>query len=96
VLPFTTTNASKKEAVDAFALALEQGSVKILDDPVLIAELQSFTTKRMPSGLLRYEAPEGMHDDTVMATIIGWHAIVGGVETERRVVVDAPVSISPF
>lgn len=78
LLPFTTTNASKKIAVDAFALALEQDAVKILDDPVLIGELQAYESERLPSGLLRYGAPEGMHDDCVMATIIGWDALVEG------------------
>lgn len=93
IVPFTTTNASKALAVEAFALALEQGAAKILNDPVLVAELQAYEAERLPSGMLRYGSPEGMHDDTVMATIIGWFAMVG--PTEQTVIYDAPVAISP-
>jgi hypothetical protein len=96
VLPFTTTNASKALAVKEFALALEQGAVRILDDPVLTAELQSFAAERLPSGLVRYSAPEGSHDDCVMAAIIGWHALAGGMDGAETVVYDEPVSISPI
>ncbi len=75
VSPFITTNASKAEAIDALALAFERGDIKILPDPVLIGELQAYEMERLPSGLLRYSAPEGMHDDTVMALALAWHAI---------------------
>ncbi|MGA2772541.1 MAG: hypothetical protein ABSG26_17155 [Bryobacteraceae bacterium] len=77
VRPFMTTNASKAEAVEALALAFERGEIKIPDDPVLIGELQAFEAKPLPSGLMRYEAPSGGHDDTVMALAIGWQGVVG-------------------
>lgn len=73
VVPFTTTNASKQIAVDALALAFERGTLRILPDPVLIAELQAYEAERLPSGLTRYSAPDGMHDDTVMALMLAWH-----------------------
>jgi len=75
IQPFTTTNASKALAVEGFALALEKGTVKIIDDPILTGELQTFAAERLPSGVLRYAAPEGMTDDCVMAAIIGYHAL---------------------
>jgi hypothetical protein len=75
VQPFTTTNASKAEAVDALALAFERSDIAILPDPVLIGELQAFEARRLPSGMLRYEAPSGMHDDTVMALALAWQAV---------------------
>jgi hypothetical protein len=31
----------------------------------------------LPSGLLRYGAPAGQHDDTVMALAMAWHGVVG-------------------
>jgi hypothetical protein len=96
VLPFTTTNASKALAVEAFALALEQEVVKVVDDPVLTAELNAFEAERLPSGMLRYSAPEDMTDDCVMAAIIGWHALAGGMDGAETVVYDEPVSISPI
>jgi hypothetical protein len=38
-----------------------------LADPVATAEMQAFETTQLPSGMVRYAAPEGMHDDTVIA-----------------------------
>jgi hypothetical protein len=77
VQPFTTTNATKTAAIDALALAFERSDLTIINDPVLIAELQAYEMERLPSGLMRYSAPEGMHDDTVMAAAMGWQAATG-------------------
>lgn len=74
VQAFQTTNATKAEAIDALALAFEKGDIRILPDPTLIAELQSYEAERLPSGLLRYGAPEGMHDDCVMSLALAWQA----------------------
>lgn len=75
VEPFMTTNVSKKRAIDNLALAFERRSIRILDDSTLIAELQAYETKRLPSGTLRYSAPAGFHDDCVMALMLAWHGI---------------------
>lgn len=72
VVPFMTTNASKQVAIDALALAFEQRQLRILPDEVLIGELEAYTMERLPSGLLRYGAPEGQHDDTVMSLALAW------------------------
>jgi hypothetical protein len=96
ILPFTTTNASKALAVEAFALALESGEVRFIDDPILTGELHAFEGTRLPSGLIRYGAPEGMHDDCVMAAVIGYHVLAGGMDGPETVVWDEPVSISPY
>ncbi|MBV6425321.1 MAG: hypothetical protein NAOJABEB_03138 [Steroidobacteraceae bacterium] len=75
VRPFNTTNASKTAAIDALALAFEQGALRIPPDPVLISELQAYEMERLPSGLMRYSAPEGMHDDCVMSLALAWSAV---------------------
>lgn len=75
VMPFTTTNASKAVAIDALALAFEKGEIAILPDETLIAELEAFEAERLPSGMLRYRAPEGMHDDCVMSLALAWSAV---------------------
>lgn len=72
VIPFTTTNASKQIAVDALALAFEQGAIRIIPDPVLLHELQAYEMERLPSGMLRYSAPAGDHDDCVMGLLLAW------------------------
>src|SRR3990167_24466 len=79
IQPFTTTNATKAQAIDALALAFEQSSIKIPNDPILIGELQAYESERLPSGMLRYSAPEGMHDDTVMALALAWQGVSEGL-----------------
>lgn len=74
VTPFMTTNATKAVAIEALALAFERSDIRILPDAVLIAELQAYEVERLPSGLLRYQAPAGMHDDCVMSLALAWQA----------------------
>lgn len=81
VVPFTTTNASKQIAIDALALAFERGQLRILPDEVLIGELEAYTMERLPSGMLRYGAPDGGHDDCVMSLAL---AFSGAGKTGRR------------
>lgn len=81
VVPFTTTNASKQVAIDALALAFERGTLRILPDETLIGELEAYSMERLPSGLLRYGAPDGGHDDCVMSLALAWH---GAANTGRR------------
>lgn len=75
VQPFTTTNSSKSVAVDALALAFERMDISIIPDPVLVSELVAFQGTILPSGLIRYSAPEGNHDDCVMALLMAWTAV---------------------
>ena len=77
VRPFITTNATKAAAVEALQLAFERGDIRILPDQILIGELQAYEMDRTPSGMVRYNAPEGLHDDTVIALALGWQAAVG-------------------
>lgn len=73
---FTTTSDSKSDVILALALAFERGEIRIPNDPVLIAELESFEATRLPSGKWRYSAPDGMHDDCVIALALAWEAHV--------------------
>ena len=74
---FVTSNASKAELVDHLALLLESDAIQLQADPMQIAELEAYEAKQMASGF-RYSAPDGMHDDTVMALMLsawaGTHA----------------------
>jgi len=73
---FQTTNASKTQAIDALALAFERGDLSIIPDPVMVGELQAYEMERLPSGMVRYSAPAGLHDDTVMALALAWQGVV--------------------
>lgn len=79
VQPFQTTNASKAQIIDALTLAFERGEIEILNEPQLISELQAYEAERLPSGMLRYNAPDGMHDDSVMALALAWHGVSYGL-----------------
>jgi phage FluMu gp28-like protein len=85
VQAFKTTNATKAQVIDALALAFERGEITILDDAVQIAELQAYEMERLPSGLIRYRAPENMHDDTVMALALNWYGVSNPAELTETV-----------
>lgn len=74
---FTTTAQSKPRIIQQLQLAFEQGNVWILDNPVLIGELQAYEQERRASGW-KYEAPAGMHDDTVIALALAYEAAIMG------------------
>lgn len=67
VQPFTTTNASKREIVENMVLQLENRAIHLLNDPIATSEMQAFEMTQLPSGMVRYAAPDGLHDDTVIA-----------------------------
>lgn len=75
---FNTTNSTKQEIISALQLAFEQQSIKILNDAQVTSELMAYQAERLPSGLMRYGAPDGMHDDIVMSLAFAWHAATHG------------------
>lgn len=80
VQAFATTNQSKASIIEGLSLAFERQELTILDDPVLVGELLAYEMERLPGGLVRYGAPEGMHDDTVMALALAWSGVGQRVE----------------
>lgn len=74
VTGFLTTNATKAQIIDALSLAFEQSKIRIIPNQELISELMAYQSERLPSGLLRYGAPEGMHDDMVISLALAWWA----------------------
>lgn len=78
VQDWTTTNASKAQVIEQLAGAFERGALRILNDPVQIAELQAYEGERLKGGIVRYGAPDGLHDDTVIALALAYHAAQSG------------------
>jgi len=97
VTAFTTTAQNKGQIIEALALAIERGEVTLLDDETQINELEAYDMERLPSGSFRYSAPQGMHDDTVMALALAWAGVfVPEVPPEGIYVYDDRVEISPY
>ncbi len=66
--PFTTTSKSKPIMIEDLAVSFEQMELTIPDEEYLIDELEAFTYVFDPkSRSVKYSAPEGIHDDTVMS-----------------------------
>ena len=72
VQPYKFTNESKKQLVQSLMISLEQEKIRIFEkeDPlgkVLNNEMVIFEYEMTSSGLIRYGAPEGSHDDCVIS-----------------------------
>lgn len=72
VKAFQTTNASKQVLIDNLALAFERGTIRIPNDATLIGELEAYEMERLAGGTFRYSAPDGLHDDTVIALALAY------------------------
>ncbi len=67
VLPFKFTAQSKKALVEKLIVAIEQRLISFPHIEALVDELKAFTYEISALGNIRYTAPEGLHDDCVMA-----------------------------
>lgn len=76
VQPFITTNATKQTIIDGLALAFERSQIRIIKNSALVTELQSYQAEQLPSGLIRYGAPSGLHDDCVMSLALAWYGSI--------------------
>jgi hypothetical protein len=75
VQAFTTTTATKPLLIDTLALALEQRTITLPALDWLIGELEMYSVDISASGRARYSAPEGCHDDGVIALALAvWGA----------------------
>lgn len=64
---FKFTNESKKRLIESLMMAFEQTRISILDIPTQTNELDIFEYTINPSGTVHYSAPDGYHDDCVIA-----------------------------
>lgn len=74
IVPFHTSPVTKMPLIQGLQNAFEYARIKILSDPVQVGELQAYESKRTTSGF-SYSAPDGLHDDTVMALALAWYAV---------------------
>ena len=84
VRDFTTTATTKADLIESLAAGFDHRAITILRDEVTIGELESYESKRTANGGVQYNAPSGMHDDTVMSMALAWAACevdkTGGIE----------------
>lgn len=75
VTKWVTSNSSKKNIVTAFQIALENNTVKLINNEELITELGAFEMNIRSNGTITYGGRTGVHDDYVMATMLAYHAL---------------------
>jgi hypothetical protein len=81
VTAFTMTASSKPQLIRGLALAIERRDVRWLNIPAATAELEAYEAKVNPvTGHTTYSAPEGMHDDTVIARALANRAANRGTQ----------------
>lgn len=77
ISPFETTASSKPPLIENMALAFEQTGFQFQADLVWQAELESYEVKYSgQTGRPIYSAPEGCHDDTVIARALMLHGLI--------------------
>jgi len=75
VTPFKFTSSSKAEIINNLSVAIENKEIWLPNDPQVIDELELYEYSVSKSGNVTYSAPEGFHDDIVMALCLAWSAV---------------------
>ena len=71
----TTTNQLKVTMVNRVQIGLEQNVIKLLNDSRLLNELSAYAAAyNSKTNTITYNAPAGLHDDTVMSTMLAYHS----------------------
>lgn len=83
VQPYKFTNESKKQLIQSLMLSLEQEKIRILnrndeDGKIQFNEMTIFEYEMTSTGLIRYQAPEGYHDDCVIALALANWGVQNG------------------
>lgn len=84
---FHFTNTTKQQLVEKLAVAIENGEISFPKIDILIHELQLYQYEITRAGNVRYNAPQGHHDDCVMALGL---ALTGCSERRFKVVQRLP------
>lgn len=75
---FSTTNAEKVRLVNQLQVALEQKQITLLDDQGLLAQLAAYEATYNPkTNNVSYNAPQGLHDDNCISTMLALDALRG-------------------
>ena len=72
VKDFYTTSQAKADLIQDMRHAMETSRLQLTADEVGIAELAAYGMRRTATGKPSFNAPKGMHDDTVMARALAY------------------------
>jgi hypothetical protein len=61
------TNISKRQLIEALIVSVERAEISFPEIPELLNEMSIFAFEQGETGTIRYNAPEGMHDDIVIS-----------------------------
>lgn len=64
---FKFTSTTKQELVSNLSVAMDNGTIHYPNIPTLIDELEMYAYEQRANGQFTYSAPDGFHDDEVMA-----------------------------
>lgn len=74
VIGYHVNAVTKSSLINNLVLACDAASFTLLDDPIARLEMEAYEYKTTPSGRSQYNAPSGIHDDTVIARALAWQA----------------------
>ena len=77
VMGYKFTADSKKKLIETLMIGFDQKKLSILDEKIQTNELDIFEYTIGSSGMVHYSAPEGYHDDTVIALALAYWLIAG-------------------
>lgn len=79
VIGWYSTHQTKTELIQRLSLKIEQGDIFFPDISPLVNELIAFEISKTPTGMIKYAAPEGQHDDCVISLALAAEvaAVVG-------------------
>jgi len=83
VEPVKFTNQSKKELIEKMVIFIEQERIKIIPIEETINEFTNFTYDITSSGRVSYNAPQGFHDDIVIAHCLAVSSLYEPVQVRR-------------
>lgn len=70
-----SNNIAKRELIEKLRMAMEQGKLSFPDIAVLREELEAYEYEFSENGVIRYSAPVGKHDDTVISLALAYWAV---------------------
>jgi len=76
------SNISKRQLIEKLAMAIERNELSFPEIPELINELNIYTFEQTTTGVIKYNAPEGLHDDIVISLALANWIYGGGKMSE--------------